>query len=110
MATSMSKAAVSHDEEFYLQDIIFQVSISITLLHLSYNMYLSCLQVENRLFKVPRQIFIHQSQVFRDMFSLPVPEGTKADGTSDDKPLKLDGIAAVDFIRLLRYLIPIKYV
>ncbi|KAF8331264.1 hypothetical protein F5887DRAFT_1081271 [Amanita rubescens] len=89
MATlPMSKAAIFHDEEFYLHDIIFQV--------------------ENRLFKVPRQLFVHQSQVFRDMLSLPVPPGTKADGTSDDQPLTLDGITAIDFIRLLRYLIPIK--
>ena len=71
---------------------------------------MSCLQVENRLFKVPRHVFIHHSQVFRDMLSLPVPdsEGTKADGTSDDNPLTLDGIVAIDFIRLLRYLFSMK--
>jgi len=79
---------VMHDEEFYFQDIV--------------------IQVENRLFKVPRRVFIQESQVFRDMFSLPVPEGILADGTSDSKPLSLDGIMAIDFVRLLRFLFPAK--
>ncbi|KAF8716057.1 hypothetical protein AX14_012446 [Amanita brunnescens Koide BX004] len=42
------------------------------------------------------------------MFSLPVPEGTRADGSSDDTPLKLDGVVAIDFIRLLKYLFTTK--
>ncbi|KAF8632494.1 hypothetical protein AX15_001861 [Amanita polypyramis BW_CC] len=79
---------VIQDEEFYFQDII--------------------IQVDNRLFKVPRRVFIHESQVFRDMFSLPAPEGTKADGLSNDQPLMLNGIKASDFSRLLKYLFPIK--
>jgi hypothetical protein len=104
VAASGSKALI-HDEEFFFQDVIIQVRIS--------NIYprlpiFVCLQVENRLFKVPRRVFVQESQVFRDMFSLPVPEGVKAEGASEDNPLKLDGIIAIDFVRLLRFLYPSK--
>ena len=44
------------------------------------------------------------------MFLLPVQVGTEVDGISDDKPLKLDGIGAIDFIPLLKYLFRTKYV
>lgn len=43
------------------------------------------------------------------MFLLPVQEGTEADGTSDDTPLKLDGIRVIDFISFLKYLFRTKY-
>ena len=104
VAASASKALI-HDEEFFFQDVIIQVRIG--------NIYprlliFVCLQVENRLFKVPRRVFVQESQVFRDMFSLPVPEGVKAEGASEDNPLKLDGIIAIDFVRLLRFLYPSK--
>ena len=38
------------------------------------------------------------------MFNLPPPGGqdTDQDGSSDDHPLRLDGIQKVDFIQLLR--------
>ncbi|KAK2467421.1 hypothetical protein APHAL10511_000656 [Amanita phalloides] len=88
MAAATTTVLVIRDEEFYFQDIIFQV--------------------ENRLFKVPRYVFLRESQVFRDLFSLPVPEGSKPDGISDARPLKLDGIKALDFSRLLRLLFPQK--
>ncbi|PFH47360.1 hypothetical protein AMATHDRAFT_152243, partial [Amanita thiersii Skay4041] len=62
--------------------------------------------VENRLFKVPKHMFVQESQLFQTMLSLPVPAGTPADGSSDARPLKLDGVKAVEFMHLLRCLYP----
>ncbi|TFL05240.1 hypothetical protein BDV98DRAFT_500720, partial [Pterulicium gracile] len=45
------------------------------------------------------------SSVFNDMFSLPQSDG--ADGESDDKPILLDGVEAVDFERFLNVLYPL---
>ncbi|KAK2467423.1 hypothetical protein APHAL10511_000658 [Amanita phalloides] len=64
-------------------------------------------QVENQLFKVPRHLFLQESEIFRDIFSCPVPKGAHPDGLSDEQPLHLRGIAAKDFVLLLRCLYPI---
>lgn len=55
------------------------------------------IQVENCLFKVPRQTLEFQSKVFRDMFSLPA--SAVAEGSSDNNPIRLDGIAKEEFRR-----------
>ncbi|CDO70494.1 hypothetical protein BN946_scf184569.g37 [Trametes cinnabarina] len=57
--------------------------------------------VEDSLFKVPKRPFVEGAQVFKDMFSLPGYAET-ADGESDDKPLKLEGITKDGFRALLR--------
>ncbi|KAF8331243.1 hypothetical protein F5887DRAFT_218845 [Amanita rubescens] len=77
------------NEEYYLEVIVFQV--------------------EDQLFKVPRHLFVKLSQVFRDMFELPVPEGVEADGSSDKQPLVLEGIEKKDFVPLLRCLYPLQF-
>ena len=61
-------------------------------------------QVEDQLFKVPRRNFAIESEIFSDMFQLPVPTtaGHSLDGSSDDQPLRLDGIKKSDFVQLLR--------
>ena len=64
-------------------------------------------QVENELFKVPSRNFAIESEIFSDMFQLPVPtDGTPPDGLSDDRPIRLDGIKKSDFIQLLRVMFP----
>ncbi|KAH0829113.1 hypothetical protein J3R83DRAFT_2580 [Lanmaoa asiatica] len=55
--------------------------------------------VENCLFRVPRQSLESQSRIFRDMFSLPVVED--AEGSSDDNPIRLDGIKFKRFLEAL---------
>ena len=42
------------------------------------------------------------SEVFADMFQLPIEENKKLDGSSDDQPLRLEGIKKLDFAQLLR--------
>ena len=65
-------------------------------------------QVENELFKVPRQNFAVQSEIFSDMFQLPGPaDGTPSEGSSDDRPIRLDGIKKSDFIQLLHVMFPL---
>jgi hypothetical protein len=55
---------------------------------------------------VPRSIF-ERSAVFQDMWSLPQPGGTPADGTDADHPLRLDGVSAVDWKSFLRIVMPL---
>jgi hypothetical protein len=64
------------------------------------------MQVENTLFRVPRHHFEQESEVFRDMFQLPIAEDTTPDGCSDEQPLRLDGILKQDFRQLLRVMFP----
>ena len=65
-------------------------------------------QVENQLFKVPRRNFANESEIFSDMFQLPAPTGEKhtLDGSSDEQPLRLEGIKKSDFLQLLRIIFP----
>jgi len=62
--------------------------------------------VEGTLFRVPGHHFIQQSEVFRDMFELPVSNNTLPDGSSDEQPLRLEGVRKVDFKELLRAMFP----
>ncbi|KDQ51208.1 hypothetical protein JAAARDRAFT_199247 [Jaapia argillacea MUCL 33604] len=61
--------------------------------------------VEDQLFKVPRLYFENHSDIFRDMFQLPT-QGADVDGSSDENPLRLEGIKKKDFVRLLRIMYP----
>jgi hypothetical protein len=63
-------------------------------------------QVEDTLFRLPRRHFEEESEVFRDLFQLPVAENTSPDGHSDEQPLRLEGIKKGDFEQLLRVLFP----
>jgi len=49
-----------------------------------------------------------ESEIFSDMFQLPTPtvDGHALDGSSDDQPLRLDGIKKSDFLQLLRVMFP----
>jgi hypothetical protein len=62
--------------------------------------------VEDTLFRVPRRYFEQESEVFHDMFRLPVAEDAIPDGCSDEQPLRLDGILKEDFRQLLRVMFP----
>ncbi|EAU91905.2 hypothetical protein CC1G_04672 [Coprinopsis cinerea okayama7 len=62
--------------------------------------------IENELFQVPDLYFVKGSQFFRDMFELPTPSGQPADGSSEDRPLVLEGIRAAEFLSLLKVMYP----
>ncbi|KAH7928711.1 hypothetical protein BV22DRAFT_1044493 [Leucogyrophana mollusca] len=76
------------DETFYFTTVVFLV--------------------EGVLFRVPRHPFADGSDVFRQMFQLPIPDGNgnEADGCSDDRPLRLELIRENDFRQLLKALFP----
>ncbi|KAF8627772.1 hypothetical protein AX17_006137 [Amanita inopinata Kibby_2008] len=80
----------NRDEEYYLEDVIFLV--------------------ESRLFKVAKYMFVEQSQIFRDMFTLPTPKGVEPDGSSDKYPLLLEGVKSQDFVQLLKCLYPLQFI
>jgi hypothetical protein len=46
-------------------------------------------------------MFEERSEIFRDMFLLPAPEGVSCDGSSDERPLFLHGVRKAVFRRLL---------
>jgi len=58
------------------------------------------------LLRVPKHHFVEQSEVFRDMFELPVANDTVPDGLSDEQPLRLEGVSIADFRQLLRAMFP----
>ncbi|THV06157.1 hypothetical protein K435DRAFT_743906 [Dendrothele bispora CBS 962.96] len=63
-------------------------------------------QVEDTLYNVPCQPFMRESDVFHDLFSLPVLVGRKSEGQSDEEPVLLQSVSKVDFERLLSLLFP----
>ncbi|KDQ55087.1 hypothetical protein JAAARDRAFT_195965 [Jaapia argillacea MUCL 33604] len=62
--------------------------------------------VEDQLFKVPRRLFVTHSCIFNTTFTLP-PGNRQAEG-SDEHPLRLEGISAVDFQSLLKVMYPLE--
>jgi hypothetical protein len=62
-------------------------------------------QVEGCLFKVPRQPFENNSQIFRDMFGMPEIVDSPREGSSDEHPLRLEGVKSWDFEQLLRVML-----
>ncbi|KAI0790032.1 hypothetical protein C8Q75DRAFT_763698 [Abortiporus biennis] len=65
--------------------------------------------VENVLFKLHRSRLDAYSPVFREMWSIPTPtsEGGSEEGQSDENPIILHGIKAIDFTRFLWIVYPL---
>ena len=74
--------------------------------HESHILLIAIAQVEDTLFRVHRRYFEQESEVFRAMFQLPVGNGVVADGSSDEQPLRLEGVKKEDFRQLLRIMFP----
>ncbi|KAF5355550.1 hypothetical protein D9758_006304 [Tetrapyrgos nigripes] len=74
------------DKRFYFSNVIFQV--------------------EDTLYNVPRQPFMRESDVFHDMFSLPLAENRRNEGLSDEEPVLLQSVSKADFERLLSLMLP----
>lgn len=85
MSGKEPRVDLTRDEDFYMQDVIFRV--------------------ENQLFKVPIRYLIETSDVFRTMFELPQgEEASGGEGSSDEKPVHLEGVKSEDFKQLLKVL------
>ncbi|ESK97223.1 hypothetical protein Moror_17879 [Moniliophthora roreri MCA 2997] len=66
-------------------------------------------QVEDTLFRLPRQPFEAYSEVFRTMFTLAPKDKTRDttdEGATDDNPIRLEGVKCLDFERFARALCP----
>ncbi len=96
------------DDLFHCSLISIQVCFVLRNRRCEYLPCRRCSQVENRLFKVPRELFETYSEVFQNMFSLPGASDSNSDapqdGDGDDKPLFLDGIKKEDFRSFLTVL------
>lgn len=81
--TSKQLELVDKDDEYYIEggDVVFLV--------------------QNTLFRVHRFFLTRESPVFRDMISMPVPEGMEVEGSSDNIPIQLLGITSDDFAKFL---------
>jgi len=66
-------------------------------------------QVEYTLFGVHRSVISRNSPLFREMWTLHIPPGGQAEGTSDEHPLILERATAKEFELLLSILYPLKY-
>ncbi|EGN92771.1 hypothetical protein SERLA73DRAFT_190626 [Serpula lacrymans var. lacrymans S7.3] len=62
--------------------------------------------VGGSLFKIPRKPFEEGSEVFRDMFQLPVSAGCAAEGHDDSNPIRLEGIEKEEFKYFLKVMFP----
>jgi len=67
------------------------------------------IRVENRIFRVPRDLLELYSDVFKDMFSLPKSDNEPPDGERNNKPLVLEGIQKDDFRTFLTVLSSLHY-
>ncbi|KAL4064261.1 hypothetical protein V8B97DRAFT_2026047 [Scleroderma yunnanense] len=68
-------------------------------------MTLVTVKVEDCLFRVPRSTLESQSNIFRDMFSLPTPKGDLLEGSTNEKPIYLANVKAEEFRLLLSVLL-----
>jgi len=69
-------------------------------------MPLNYIQVEDRLFCVPRYEFVQSSEVFADMFLLPSGPGANTEGQDREHPIVLEGYKKDEFACLLKVMYP----
>ncbi|KAJ7699021.1 hypothetical protein B0H17DRAFT_854718, partial [Mycena rosella] len=62
-------------------------------------------RVEDSLFKVPRYHFERNSEIFASAFTLPA--AGEIERTTDENPIKLEGIRSIEFQRLLEVMYPL---
>jgi len=62
------------------------------------------MQVEDTIFRIPREYLSQESTIFCDMLQIPQPTDGDCDGSADAKPIQLPQIAATSFRLLLRFL------
>lgn len=62
-------------------------------------------QVEDVQYRLHRSLLGKHSPVFRELFTIPQPEGS-TEGCSEENPIVLSGIQAANFTRFLSLLYP----
>ncbi|KAF8508862.1 hypothetical protein BU17DRAFT_56489 [Hysterangium stoloniferum] len=64
--------------------------------------------VGDRLFRVPKHMFVASSPIFSAMFSLPHGPNNSAEGQCDEKPVRLEQVDPKAFKTLLSLFYPLK--
>ena len=96
---------VELDSAFFLETVVFLVGLIPRMKQRPLSARLLVLKVNGCLFKVPKRNLQEQSEVFRDMFSVPSGE-QEPEGSSISNPICLDGVSKEDFRTFLRILCP----
>ena len=99
--TSEPSETVRRDPSFYSDHIVFQVCVSPKHIKSLPLLTQRTPKVGMRLFKVPRRKFEEGSEVFRNMFAMPLGDGV-VEGQTDEHPLVLESISMEEFRSLLR--------
>ncbi|KAI6040611.1 hypothetical protein EDC04DRAFT_2566843 [Pisolithus marmoratus] len=103
MAESTVSDRWSKHLEFYTHTVTFLVCIATAFLLLPSNIFVN--QVEDHLFRIPREPLEAESTVFRNMFLLPQCDSETVEGLSDMYPVALpQGVSKKEFESLLRAL------
>ena len=68
--------------------------------------HLNYVQVEDRIFHVPRYEFVQSSEVFSGMFLLPSGPGANTEGQDREHPIVLEGYKKEEFACLLKVMYP----
>lgn len=89
------------DALYYLENVIFLVSGSVIIIG-KVTCLLTRRQVEDNLFKVPKQYFQKNSRIFSNVFG----NDHTTEGSSDEEPIHLYSIQKVDLERLLAVMYP----
>ena len=92
--------------EFYWDNIVIKVCNHWRLSIIVHIFSLIYVQVEDRLFCVPRFGFVQSSEVFADMFLLPSGPEATTEGQDREHPIVLEGYKKDEFSCLLKVMYP----
>lgn len=104
-ASVAHRGKVQKDRDYFFADgnVLLQVSHRIRDVGLNANTNQS--QVEDVQYRLHRSLLGKHSPVFRELFTIPQPEGS-TEGCSEENPIVLSGIQAANFTRFLSLLYP----
>ena len=63
-------------------------------------------QVEDAVYCVNRVVFVKDSDFFRELFELPAESGEPLEGSSEEQPLRVEGIDKEDMLLFLHAMFP----
>ena len=92
--------------ELYWDHVVIKVCNHRRLSIIVHTFPLTYVQVEDRLFCVPRCEFVQSSEVFADMFLLPSGSGANTEGQDREHPIVLEGYKKDEFASLLKVMYP----
>lgn len=98
-ANIMPTADLHNDMEYYIEPLIFQVPPS----DWSWSVAHEQMQVEDTLYRIPREYLSQESTIIRDMLQIPQSMNSDSEGSTDSKPIIVQQIKATSFRFLLQF-------